>query len=49
MKNFIFSNPTEVYFDKDCFLAAAGRTNITAECCKKLTHEETYQILMEAF
>lgn len=35
--------------DTRCFKAVADSTNITAGCCKKLSHEEIYQILMEAF
>ena len=35
--------------DTQCFQAVADSTNVTAGCCKKLTHEEIYQILMEAF
>lgn len=35
--------------DTQCFKAVADSTNVTAGCCKKLTHEEIYQILMEAF
>ena len=36
MNNFIFENKTKVYFG-----------NITAGCCKKLTHDEIYDILCE--
>jgi len=35
--------------DTQCFQAVADSTNVTAGCCKKLSHEEIYQILMEAF
>ncbi len=35
--------------DTQCFQAVADSTNVTTGCCKKLTHEEIYQILMEAF
>ena len=35
--------------DTRCFKAVADSTNITTGCCKKLSHEEIYQILMEAF
>lgn len=35
--------------DTQCFQAVADSTNVTAGCCKKLTHGEIYQILMEAF
>ncbi|MDD3137416.1 MAG: iron-containing alcohol dehydrogenase [Lachnospiraceae bacterium] len=35
--------------DNSCFMAIADSTNTTAGCCKKLTTNEIYQILMEAF
>ena len=35
--------------DTQCFQAVADSTNVTAGGCKKLSHEEIYQILMEAF
>lgn len=35
--------------DESVLRPVADSTNITAGCCKKLTHEEIYQILMEAF
>lgn len=35
--------------DTQCFQAVADSTNVTAGCCKKLSHEEIYRILMEAF
>ena len=31
----------------DCNRAVADSTNITAGCCKKLTHDEIYEILQE--
>lgn len=35
--------------DDSIFKAVADSTNITAGCCKKLSHEEIYEILKECF
>lgn len=35
--------------DESILRPIADSTNVTAGCCKKLSHEEIYQILMEAF
>ncbi|MDO5116716.1 MAG: iron-containing alcohol dehydrogenase [Synergistaceae bacterium] len=35
--------------DDDCFKDVAESTNITAGCCKKLSHEEIHEILKECF
>lgn len=39
---------TELGIPEDTDLrAVADSTNLTAGCCRKLTHEEIYQILLE--
>ena len=39
MNNFLFENKTRVYFGK-------GGGSVS-DCCKKLTHEEIFEILKE--
>ena len=51
MKAFHFENRTEVWNiapkGSNEEIAAADSTVLTAGCCKKLTHDEIYEILKE--